>query len=288
MPIDTIKSLLLKSTAFLNEKGIGEAKRSAELLLAHVLRCNRIDLFLRFDQPLSEEELELYRECIRRRLKQEPLQYIVGATEFYGLNFSVSPAVLIPRPETEHLVDTVLQLEFTGDVPEPLRILDIGTGSGIIAIILAAKLPEAQITATDISQAALDLALLNAQQNGVAERIHFIRHDILNDDPALLGVFDIIVSNPPYIAQSELAELQPEILQYEPLTAASDGADGLTFYRRFAAISGILMTGQGTMIVEIGFGQAEAVTALFRDAGLRNPEVTKDYSGINRIVCTRK
>ncbi|MBE0645600.1 MAG: peptide chain release factor N(5)-glutamine methyltransferase [Bacteroidetes bacterium] len=288
MPAETVLSLITKSAAFFEEKGIDEAKRSAEYLLAHAMGQKRLQLYLRFDQPVADDELARFRELVRRRLKHEPVQYLVGTTEFYGMEFAVSPAVLIPRPETEHLVEAIIDRVRDERLPRTARILDIGTGSGIIAITLAAQLPEVQVTGIDISSAGLDLARENAARNKVDGRLSLLSHDILL--PQLDGVgapFDIVVSNPPYIAQSEIETLQPEVRAYEPVAALTDGGDGLAFYRRMAALLPRLLVPGGMLGVEIGFGQASEVTAIFAGAGLGDIEIIKDYSGIERVVLGR-
>jgi release factor glutamine methyltransferase len=285
MPAETVLSLIKKSTAFFEEKGIDEAKRSAEYLLAHAMGQKRLQLYLRFDQPVAEDELARFRELVRRRLKNEPVQYLVGTTEFYGLEFAVSPAVLIPRPETEHLVEAVIDRVRDERLPRTARILDIGTGSGIIAVTLAAQLADARITATDISDAALDVARGNAGRNKVDDRVSLLSHDILS--PQLNGVggpFDAVVSNPPYIGKDDIATLQPEVRAYEPMEALTDGGDGLAFYRRIAALLPQLLVPGGLLAVEIGFGQALDVRAIFEAAGLRDVEIIKDYSGIERVL----
>lgn len=284
MPAETVLSLLKKSTSFFEEKGVEEAKRSSEHLLAHALGQKRLQLYLRFDQPVAEDELARFRELVRRRLQHEPVQYIVGTTEFYGLEFVVSPQVLIPRPETEHLVEAVIDRLKAGDAAEP-HILDIGTGSGVIAVTLAAQLATALLTATDSSADALAIAATNAEGNGVGDRVTFLPHDILSGDPdALGGPFDAVVSNPPYIATADMAELQPEIRAHEPAAALTDGGDGLSFYRRFAALLPSLLRPGGLLAVEIGYGQSEAVRAILADGGLRDIEVVRDYSGIDRVI----
>lgn len=284
MPQETVLSLLKVSTAFFEEKGIDEAKRSAEYLLAHALGQKRLQLYLRFDQPVADDELARFRELVRRRLRNEPVQYIVGTTEFYGLEFAVSPAVLIPRPETEHLVEAVVDRQRAVSASGQASILDIGTGSGIIAITLAAQLPDAHVTAIDVSEAALDIARANASRNKVDDRISLMRQDILAMElNGIGGPFDVVVSNPPYIAQSEIETLQPEVRAFEPVEALTDGGDGLTFYRRFAALLPRLLRPGGLFAVEIGFGQSDDVINIF-SARLRDIEVIKDYSGIDRVV----
>ena len=283
--METIQTLLQKATTFFEEKSIGEPKLSAEHLMAHALGVKRLQMFLRFDQPLRDDELERFRAMVRRRLKHEPVQYIVGTTEFYGLEFTVSPAVLIPRPETEHLIDTFLDLKKSELLRPDLRLLDIGAGSGAIAVTLAVHMPELRITASDLNDDILAVARENAVRHGVEDRVQFLRHDILKDAPAGTGApFDIVVSNPPYIPVAEVAELQPEIREHEPLEATTDGADGLRYYRRIADIVTDLIHDGGLLAVEIGHGQSAEVKRLFADAGLRDISVRQDYAGIDRVI----
>jgi release factor glutamine methyltransferase len=285
MPTETVLSLIQKSTAFFEEKGIGEAKLSAEHLLAHALKQKRLQMYLRFEQPVSEEEITCFRALVRRRLQNEPVQYIVGNTEFYGLEFEVSPAVLIPRSDTEHLIDAVLDLHKNELLRPDLRILDIGTGSGAIAVALASQLTAARFTATDISTEALALAGRNAEMHACSSRIRFLAHDIFNGTiDGESTPFDVVVSNPPYIPHDEIAALQPEIKEHEPLIAATDGGDGLRFYRRIAERLHELLIPGGLLVVEIGHGQSQAVTEIFSSAGLSGIEVRKDYAGIDRVV----
>lgn len=282
MPQETVLSLLKKTTAFLAEKGIDEAKRSAEYLLAHAFGQKRLQLYLRFDQPVTDEELERYRPLVRRRLRGEPVQHIIGETEFYGLAFGVSPEVLIPRPETEHLIEAVVDRCRASARPDT-HILDIGTGSGIIAVTLARQLPETRVTAIDNSDAALSIAADNARLNAVDDRIIFSRLDFLVAEPDT-GPYDVVVSNPPYIPAGDMAALQPEVRDFEPSSALTDHADGLTFYRRIALLLPRLLVRQGLLAVEIGYGQAADVVSLFEDANLREIEIIRDYSGIERII----
>jgi release factor glutamine methyltransferase len=290
MPGETILTVLRKAAEFLQEKGVDEARPSAEIMLAHVLGCRRLDLYLRFDQPLKEAELEAFRSCTRRRLKGEPVQYITGEMEFYGLAFAVTPAVLSPRPEAEHLVEeTILELKRIAVSDSPARALDIGAGSGAIAVAVAMHAENARFVAVDISEEALRVARANAERHGVAERIDFLRIDILSTEAALIaGPFDIIVSNPPYIPDGEIETLQSEVRDFEPRPATSGGADGLRFYRRIAELSPALLAPGGTMLLEIGFGQAEAVCAIFTAGGFTHEKTVMDYSGIQRVMVFRR
>ncbi|MDT8324072.1 MAG: peptide chain release factor N(5)-glutamine methyltransferase [Bacteroidota bacterium] len=289
MAQETVLSLIRKSAAFFTEKGIGEAKLSAEHLLAHVLRQKRLQMYLRFDQPVSDDELAEFRALVRRRLNHEPVQYIVGSTEFYGLELAVTPAVLIPRPDTEHLIDAVLDFHKQGQLQSDLRVLDIGTGSGAIAIALAVQLPGVHVTATDISLEALALAGENAARHGLDGRIAFSLQDIFDGSIEASHVpYDVVASNPPYIPKAELDELQPEIRDFEPLIAATDGGDGLRFYRRIAERVDTLLAPGGLLVLEVGAGQAASVMAMLEQTGLRDIAARKDYGGIERVVTAWK
>jgi len=222
----TVLEAINLSTEFLEKKEIESPRINAELLLAHALNCKRLDLYLSYDRPLNEDEVKLYREFIRRRIKSEPLQYIIGKVEFYGIEFNVNPSVLIPRQETEILVETIIN---SVNKDGSLKILDVGVGSGNISISLAKHLPYSKITATDISEQALETAKANAEMNNVLEKINFIKHDILSHN--LNDEFDIVVSNPPYISREEFPQLKDELKVYEPQNALTDFSDGLNYYR---------------------------------------------------------
>ncbi len=285
--METIKSVLDKCTELFRVQGVSEPRPSAEHLLANVMHCRRLDLYLRFDHPMSAEELEAMRSHTRRRLRHEPVQYIVGDTEFFGRVFHVRHGVLIPRPDTEHLVEHVLRLstDISSTSHHPLHILDVGTGSGCIAVTLCAEIPELTCDAVDIDPKALELARENARRHTVAERIHFIPLDILREPPP--AVYDVIVSNPPYLTDSELQETGPEVRDFEPGCALSDGADGLVFHRRLAACACEHLRPRGALAVEMGFGQRLAVEQILTDARLRAIEVHADYAGIDRVIIAR-
>ena len=285
---ETTLTLLKKSAAFFEEKGISEARRSAELLLAHSLGQKRLNLYLLFERPVSDEELDAFRALVRRRLNHEPVQYIVGSTEFYAMEFRVTPAVLIPRPETEHLVEAALDhFKSVGDA-SAIQVLDIGTGSGIIPSVLCAKVPACSCTAIDISAEALEIARENAGRHGCDGRVAFLKQDIMTDvPPEWEQAFDLVVSNPPYIPAEEIAGLQPEIRSFEPLVATTDNADGLSFYRRIAELAPKLLKPGGRVMVEIGYGQSEEVQTIFTRAGMSVDDVIDDYSGIPRVLISR-
>jgi release factor glutamine methyltransferase len=229
-------------------------RRDAELLLLHALKITRAQLLANPGRELTPEEQSHYDHCIARRLRHEPIQYITGWQEFYGLNLRVKPAVLIPRPETEHLVEAVLQ-RLPSD--KPLRIADIGTGSGAIAIALAAHLPQAEITATDISAVALEVAEANAREHNLSSRIRFIEADLLAIPIA--APFDAIVSNPPYIPEVDAPGLHPQVREHEPASALFGGPTGLDIYRRLIPQAHAALRPGGLLAMEIGHGQRDAI-----------------------------
>jgi release factor glutamine methyltransferase len=279
----TVLPLIEVSAGFLAAQGIDEARLTAELLLAHVLRCRRIDLYLRFEQVVTADELAAYRECIRRRLKREPLQYITGYTEFMGLRFTVDSRVLIPRPETELLVERVIDYVKTGGMADP-AILDIGTGSGNIAVSCARMIPGCRVDAIDASSGAIEIAAGNVNDLQCGDRVTLKQLDFLKEAKQLNGQYAFVLSNPPYIPAGESPSLQAEVRDYEPRTAWTDGNDGLTFYKAIAHESSRLLAGDGRVIVEIGYGQAKDVTELFRASGFGQIEIRKDYGGIERVL----
>ncbi len=280
----TVQKILTWTITFFTSKHVPDARLSAELLLAHALNCRRIDLYLQFERILTPEERACFREYVTRRARREPVQYIIGETEFRGLPLRVSPAVLIPRPETELLVDSVWEWVQEMGNRSPV-IVDIGTGSGCIAIALAHLLPEAQVWAVEKSSAALAVARENAQRHGV--NIHFIEGDVFDRVEQLPRPAEVIVTNPPYVAGSEWETLEPEVRDYEPREALVGGPDGLNFYRRLAPVIGNWLGEGGRLFAEIGYGQARAVQEILTQAQL-SVEIRRDYRQIERIVIARK
>jgi release factor glutamine methyltransferase len=259
------------------------ASRDAELLLLHVLQISRATLIAYPDRELLSDQQALYESLIRRRLQHEPIQYIIGQQEFYGLNFHVTPAVLIPRPETEHLVEAVLKL-----LPpnQPLKIADVGTGSGAIAIALAVHLPHATITALDISLDALAIAAANAREHAVADRIRFLQSDLLGAVRADEEAFDAIVSNPPYIPETDRGSLHPQVRDHEPATALFAGETGLDIYRRLIPQAHNALKPNGLVALEIGHGQQIALTELL--SGWQSVSFVEDLQQIPRIALARR
>ena len=277
----TILESIELSTEYLRKKGIESPRVNAELLLASALNCKRLDLYLAYDKPVKEDELINYRNFIKRRANFEPLQYITGSVEFYGLNFKVNPSVLIPRPETELLVETIIDQYKSTD---NLKILDIGSGSGNIAVSLAFHLPSSIIFASDTSNDSLKVAIENSKLNSVEGRIQFIHHVILKDSIKDLDEFDIVVSNPPYVSEKDYVTLQNEIIKFEPKIAVSDFDDGYKFYNAICLKSDQLLKKSGKLFFELSDGQRSSVEKIMKENNLNNIIVKKDYSGIERII----
>ena len=278
----TIMKILNWTKQYFEARGVENPRLDAEVLLCAVLKCQRITLYVDFERPLSEEELATYREYVKRRGNFEPLAYILGERAFMRNTFKVNKATLVPRPETELLVESLVRiaplLKREGDV----KILDIGTGSGAIIVSLLDYLPNAKGVGVDISVDALIVAKENSEKIGVTGRIGFVRSDVFSKLP-LEKKFDIIVSNPPYIPAGDIAGLDKDV-QQEPRGALDGGADGLDFYRRITAEAMDHMAEEGVLAFEIGIGQAAAVQRLCLDAGFVKTAVRKDYAGIERMV----
>jgi release factor glutamine methyltransferase len=259
------------------------ARRDAETLLLHLTGNNRAWLLAHLDDELGYEFAEQYIALLERRFAGEPMQYIFGESEFYRLPFRVTPDVLIPRPETEHVVEKVLERAANFAAP---RIVDVGTGSGAIAVVLAHELPAAIVTATDLSAAALNVARQNAQRNGVAERVRFLGGDLLQ--PVAGEQFDMVVSNPPYVSEVDRESLAVEVRDYEPAQALFAGADGLDVYRRLIPQAFAALAPGGHVILEIGHGQEPPVGALLGEAGFESIDFTADLQGIPRMACAQR
>jgi len=274
--LKTLLEILNLSVEHLQKKGVDEPRLSSELIITHVLNIKRLDIYLQFERVLTEEEISKIRTLLKRRSEHEPIQYILGETEFYGLKFSVDKSVLIPRSDTEILVQTAV--EYIGD--KPLSVFEVGTGSGCIAVSLANKCKNVNITACDISEQALKLAASNAKLNGVADRIKFINLDILKKSPD--SKFDVIISNPPYISKTVIESLDKQVRYFEPLGALTDGGDGLTFYRRINEITPDVLNASGSVFLEIGYDQAESVKSIY-EKSLKDIKILRDYSGNNRV-----
>ncbi len=267
------------ATEALRTAGTPEPARDAKVLLAHSLGKQKTFLIAYPEFELTDEQQTRFRGVIERRAGREPLQHILGRQEFYGRDFRVSPDVLIPRPETEAIVE--LAVSFLADRPEP-RFLDIGTGSGCIAVSVAAELPTAHGLATDISPAALAVARENAETHGVADRVTFIERDLFG--PAVGGEFDLIASNPPYIPLEEFRVLEPEVREFEPRSALTDEGDGLAVIRKIITTAPDHLKPGGKLLVEIGFGQSESVALMIDAAVWPGHAFHNDLQGIPRIL----
>lgn len=280
----TIINLITWGTSYLSERYIDDARLNIELLLSHVLGLDRIHLYTNFDKPLTDEELAAFKSLLKRRLAHEPLQYIIGETEFMGLKFFVDRRVLIPRAETEVLVEqTLAEIRERRQGLDTIHILDIGTGSGCIAVSLASMIPTVQVTAIDVSADTIEVARVNAERNGVSDRISFVCFDILGD-VSFSNRFHYIVSNPPYISDREYRLVSEEVRKFEPAAALTDGGDGLTFYRALAERCVPLLEENGSLLVEHAYDQSDAVRKIFQGHGWKNIAAIKDYEGHLRCI----
>lgn len=283
----TISSLVRWATWILQEHGIDSPSLDAEVLLSHLLSCKRIDLYVHPDKPVEDEIAIRYREFIQKRSQCTPLQYITNHTEFMSLDFYVDERVLIPRPETELLVDAVVKRVQPPGCENEILVVDIGVGSGNIAITLAKMIDKARIFAIDISPNALTVAQINAQRHEVGDKITFLRGDLFQplEGYGIKLKADFIVSNPPYIASSEFNTLQKEVRDFEPYTALISGQDGLQMFKRIIADADRWLKPGGYVIFEVGEKQARSVARLFQDTGcFKKPVFVKDYQHIHRIV----
>lgn len=281
----TIGRLLTWTTDWLGSKGSESPRLDAEVLLAHVRGCQRIMLYASFDEEVTEELRGRFREFVRRRAAGEPVAYLVGHREFFSLAFEVSPAVLVPRPETEALVSRVIDLCRAAASPS---ILDVGTGSGAIAVALAKHLSRARITASDRSLSALAVAMRNAERHGVADRITFVESDLL-DAPELAGPWDVIVSNPPYVREAEFASLPRDVRDYEPRAALVAGPRGVELIERLVAAASQRLIPGGWLVLEAGPLVADEVNAILAAATDLEPgAVLTDLAGLPRVFQARR
>ncbi len=279
MPTWTTLSVLDWTTQRFTEAGITSARLEAQVLLAHVLGCTRVQLYTGFDKPLAEPELASYRGLIKRRLAGEPVAYLVSEHEFWGLPFHVDASVLVPRPDTETVVEVARARR--ADKAAPCRVLDLCTGSGALAVALAKELPAARVVATDISPDAVALARKNAERNGVADRVEVRVGDLWQ--PVAGERFDLIVANPPYIRSDVIPTLQAEVLR-EPRLALDGGADGMQFYDRICAEALAHLEPGGALVVEHGYDQAEQVCDRFTAAGLQSVTLVHDLGKNPRVT----
>lgn len=283
----TIIKLLAWTASFFRDRGIDSPRLTAEILLARALGVERIDLYLKYDQPLSSDELAGFKQMIKRRAGREPVAYITGEKEFFGRGFFVSPQVLIPRPETEILVETAMGILNENSV-RPMRVLDVGTGSGAIVVSLAVARPGYQYLASDISMPALLVAIINAGKHGVKDKISFFTGDWLT--PIAPGYKAcLIVSNPPYIPSGDIPTLEPEVRAHEPVAALDGALDGLSAIRRIIGCAPDNLTDGGHLLLEIGYDQKDAVARLARESGrFTDVAFVRDLAGIERVAVLRK
>jgi release factor glutamine methyltransferase len=282
----TILKILRWTTHFFETKDATDSARfDAELLLAEVLGFERIKLYTHFDRPMSDQELAAYRALVKRRVKGEPVAYLLGSAGFWSIELAVDERVLIPRPETEVLVEEVVEL--VGE-DEEATLIDVGCGSGAIALAVATERPNLQVVATDISEQALALARENAEALGLADRVSFAHGDLLDGvDPSFLPC-EIIVSNPPYVAEDERDEVMIDVKDFEPEGALFAGADGLDVIRRLVPAAFDALESGGHFLCEIGYRQGEAVKSLLEEAGFVDMAIRKDYSDHDRVARARK
>ena len=276
----TIQRLLNWTQEFFRSKGIINPRLDAEVLLAHLLGKDRVHLYVHFDEPLESDELAKFRELVKERALHKPIAYILGKREFMGFDFTVTPAVLIPRPDTEIIVESVA--EFLAGRESPM-IADIGTGSGAIGLSLLRLLPTAELDTVDISPAAIEVAEQNADSLGVSERVRFHEGDLLM--PLAGKAYEAIISNPPYINDAEMLTLAPEVRDYEPHLALAGGSDGLDFYRRLSIDAPPLLKPEGLLAFEVGLGEAALVGELLQATGcFQEIIIKKDLAGMDRVV----
>lgn len=283
----TLMDYLGLASGHLKASGIDNHRLDAEVLLASVLGIDRIDLYVQHDRPLTVAEVDEYRRRIARRARREPVAYITGRREFFSIEFAVDNRCLTPRPETEHLVEVALEeisRRFPGEAQ--VKVADIGTGSGTIAVSLAMHARQALVTAVDIDPKALEVARLNVERTGVADRVRLVQGDLL--EPLGDDVFDAILSNPPYISEKEWPQLPPDVREYEPRHALIGGSDGLDVIRRLVAGAKERLSKRGFLAIEIGAGQGEEVLALARGAGYAKAWIVNDLAGRDRVVIMAK
>jgi release factor glutamine methyltransferase len=281
-PCMTVLELLQSTTAYFSRKGVEQPRLSIEHLLADTLRKKRIELYLEFDRVLTDQELDPLREKVRRRAEGVPLQHLLGHWEFFGREFRTDHRALIPRPDTELLVESVLK-EIAIASNRPNRLVDVGTGSGILAITIALERPELEVFAVDVSDDAIALARENAKLLNVSDRITFSQSDLLDQ---VEGPFDWIVANLPYIPTAELSSLQREV-QFDPILALDGGKDGLTIIKRLIESIPAKVASHGSIALEVGLGQAQRVRELLAEYCYHDISIKKDYQGVERLLIAR-
>jgi release factor glutamine methyltransferase len=284
----TVGRLLTWTTDYLKRQGASSPRLDAEVLLAEALHCRRIELYTAFNDPVADDVRSVFRELVRRRAAGEPVAYLVGHREFYSLSFAVTSDVLIPRPETEHLVVQVLELLRDRPAEPPPRVVDVGTGSGAIVISVARHAPACRLTAVDISEAALAVARRNARQHDVAERIDFLVSDLLEALPPQ-PAFDLVVSNPPYVSQAEWERLGADVRDHEPKLALVAGSTGTETIVRLVSQAAPRLRAGGWLLMEISPMIEPAVRDILQQQGdYQQPSTAKDLAGLARVVAAQR
>jgi release factor glutamine methyltransferase len=287
----TIGELLQWTTDFFKRSGVDEPRLSSELLLAHALNCNRMALYTRYEQTPPSEQVAVFREMVKKRKDGTPVAYLIGQAWFFSLDFVVSSDVLIPRPDTETLVEQAIRLVRTGCDSASPRILDLCTGSGCIGVALAKNITAAQVVAVDLSDKALAIARQNAQTHGVADRVLLVQGDLFEPIAALIPPvrFGLVISNPPYIPSGQIARLMPEVHRHEPRLALDGGPDGMDFHRRIAAGAGEFLLPGGALMMETAFDQAANVEKIVAATEwYENIRTIRDAAGHQRCVLGQK
>jgi release factor glutamine methyltransferase len=288
-PLKTVRELILVTTDYFQQKDVESARLNAERLLGNVLGLSRLELYLHHDRPLTLDETAEYREFVKRRVSGQPLQTILGEVDFYSRSFVVEPGVFIPRPETEILIQTCVDLmtDRRSSLLMPSA-LEIGVGTGVIGISLAAEMPRLRVRGSDINPDAVDLARRNAHRLGVDARVEILEGHLFEPfGKQQQGEIDLLVSNPPYIRFSDIQDLSPEVRDHDPHSALDGGSDGLDFYRALAAESRRWLRPGGRLAVEIGAEQGESVPEIFRKSELDEIKLTLDYNDLPRVVTAR-
>ena len=285
----TIIRLIRWATDYFDSHQIDSPRTTAEILLAHALNARRIDLYLRYDQPLNTEEKDRFKALIKRRLKREPVAYIVGCKEFWSMDLEVTSDVLIPRPETECLVERALEYLALKTGSQPKLILELGTGSGAVILAMASENPRHFYCGTDISISAIQVARRNATRHSLNTRVHFVVADWMTAFNSQAGLFDLIVSNPPYVRSDDLVKLQAEIQNFEPLSALNGAKDGMHCLRQIIESACFCLKSGGVLLLEMGDDQKTQLKQIIQECGqYENIEFYNDYSGYNRIAAMTK
>jgi len=271
--------LLKWGEQYFTDNSFDNPRKEIEIFLQGILECSRVELYLRFEEPLTNNQREKLREWVKRRKNREPIQYITGKAGFYNLILEVTQDVLIPRPESERLVEILIE---TISKKANISILDIGTGSGCLALALGKEIPKANITGIDKSSKAIKIAKLNAKKLKI-DNVKFLQLDLFED--SIMEKYDILISNPPYIPKNEIESLMPDVKDFEPLSALTDSADGLTFYHKISEISSILVNSHGWLFLEVGLGEhPNKAMNLFANEKFKNIELIQDYNGDDRVL----